>query len=227
MRRAAVDMRWVWYWMTYLSDGPCGFTFTWWGCCGLRLWNKPVEFAHSFLLCFCVYFWLYGSFNCISFHKFSRQLSAFSLCSFGLISALLVLSTMYIFLKVSLSSDIILCGWLGLKYQLSNWLTFLMHVHPVEPSHSLLGVWTTPTVSVGWTELKQQKTTSQRRWQHTMCTAQKVSVFFRFLLEFLFFLPLPYCPYCYCCSCYCGCRCYCFCCCCRSSSSVSSSSISL
>ena len=40
-----------------------------------------------------VYLCLYGPFNCILFHKFSKQLSAFSLCSFGLISALIVLST--------------------------------------------------------------------------------------------------------------------------------------
>ena len=33
----------------------------------------------------------YGLFNCISFHKFSRHLSVFSLCSSGLISALFVL----------------------------------------------------------------------------------------------------------------------------------------
>ena len=36
-------------------------------------------------------FCLYGPFNCISFKKFSRQFSAFSLCSSGLLSALLVL----------------------------------------------------------------------------------------------------------------------------------------
>ena len=36
------------------------------------------------LPCSCVYFCLYGAFNCISFHKFSRQLSIFSLCSSGL-----------------------------------------------------------------------------------------------------------------------------------------------
>ena len=42
--------------------------------------------------------------------KFSRQLSAFSLCSSGLISALLVLSAIYLFMKVSLSTDIILFG---------------------------------------------------------------------------------------------------------------------
>ena len=68
---------------------PRGFSFTWWGCCGSCLWHKPTELAHSFLFCSCVCFCLYGPFNCISFHKFSRQLSAFSLCSSGLISALL------------------------------------------------------------------------------------------------------------------------------------------
>ena len=51
------------------------------------------------LFCSCVYFCLHGPFNCISFHKFSRQLSAFSLCSSGLVSALLVLSTMYLMWK--------------------------------------------------------------------------------------------------------------------------------
>ena len=45
------------------------------------------------LFCSCVYFCLYGPFNRISFHKFSRQLSVFLLCSCSVISALLVLST--------------------------------------------------------------------------------------------------------------------------------------
>ena len=49
--------------------------------------HKSTELAHSFLFCSCVCFCLYGPFNCISFHKFSRQLSAFSLCSSSLISA--------------------------------------------------------------------------------------------------------------------------------------------
>ena len=49
---------------------------------------------------------LIGPFNYISFHKFSRRLSAFSLCSSGLIFASLVLSTLYLFMKVSLSPDI-------------------------------------------------------------------------------------------------------------------------
>ena len=49
-------------------------------------------------------------FNSISFYKFSRQLFALSLCSSGLNCALLVLSTIYLFIKVSLSPDVILCG---------------------------------------------------------------------------------------------------------------------
>ena len=53
---------------------------------------KQTELAHSFLFCSCVYFCLYGPFNCISLHKVSRQLSVFSLCSSGLVSALMVLS---------------------------------------------------------------------------------------------------------------------------------------
>ena len=55
-------------------------------------WHKPTELAHPCLFCSCDYFCLYGPFNCISFHKFSRRLSVFLLCSSGLNSALLVLS---------------------------------------------------------------------------------------------------------------------------------------
>ena len=44
-----------------------------------------------------------GPFNLISFHKSSRQLPAFSLCSSGLISAFLLLSAVCLFMKVSLS----------------------------------------------------------------------------------------------------------------------------
>ena len=75
---------------------------------GLCQKHKPTELARSLLFCSCVYLSLYGPFNCISFHKFSRQLSVFSLCSSGLISALLVLSTVLChFMKVSFSPDII------------------------------------------------------------------------------------------------------------------------
>ena len=42
--------------------------------------------------------------------NFPDKMSAFSLCSSGLISALLALSTVYLFMKVSYSPDIILCG---------------------------------------------------------------------------------------------------------------------
>ena len=102
------------------EHSPHGLTFTWGICCGLYLWHKPTELAHSFLFSSCVYFCLYGFFNCISFHQFSRQLSVFSLCSPGLISALFALSTIYLFMKVSFSPDVILCGWLGLKRQLTE-----------------------------------------------------------------------------------------------------------
>ena len=103
------------------SFRPCWLTFMWWGCFyGLCKRHKPTELAHSFLFCSFVYFCLCGPFNCISFHNFSRQLSAFSFCSSGLISALLVLSTMHHFMKVCFSPDIIPGGWLGSKHQLTN-----------------------------------------------------------------------------------------------------------
>ena len=89
---------------------PHGLTLTWQGRCDLCLCHKPTELAHSFLFCSCVCFCLYGPFNCILFHKFSRQLSVFSLCSCGLSSALLVLSTVFIFVKVSFGPDIIPSG---------------------------------------------------------------------------------------------------------------------
>ena len=57
-----------------------------------------------------VYVCLYGPFNCISFHEFSQQLSIFSFCSCGLSSALLVLSTIHLFMTVSFSPDIIPSG---------------------------------------------------------------------------------------------------------------------
>ena len=62
-----------------------------------------------FKFCSCVCFCFYGPFNCISLHKFSRQLSVFSPCSTGLNDALLVLSIIHLFIKVSLSPDLFLC----------------------------------------------------------------------------------------------------------------------
>ena len=66
----------------------------------LRAHLHVVEFlsfmlAHSFLFFSCVHFRLYGPFKCISSHKGSQQLSTFSLCSSGLNSASLILSTIY------------------------------------------------------------------------------------------------------------------------------------
>ena len=86
--------------------------------------SRFISFTYSnracplLLICSCIYFCPYGPFNCISFHKFPRELSAFSLCSSGLISALSVLSATYLFMKVSLSPDIIFCGWPDSKHQL-------------------------------------------------------------------------------------------------------------
>ena len=75
-------------------ESPNGLTFTWWGCCCLcpTQTNRacPLRFI-LFLVCFC----FHGPFNCISFHKFSQQLSALSVCSYSLISALLALSTIF------------------------------------------------------------------------------------------------------------------------------------
>ena len=115
--------------LSLLRRSPRGFTFSWWGCCGLCQRHKPTELAHSFLFCSCVYFCFIDPFNWISFHKFSRQLSAFSPCSSFLNSALLVLSTIYLFMKVSLSPDIILCGWLGLKLQLAHTHTLSLSLY--------------------------------------------------------------------------------------------------
>ena len=55
------------------------------------LWKSP----SALIFCPCVCFRLYCPFNCISFHKFSWQLSVFLLCSSGLITVLLVLSTYF------------------------------------------------------------------------------------------------------------------------------------
>ena len=61
--------------------------------------NHPI-LPTSFTLLLCL-FLSYGPFTCISFHNSSWQLSAFSLWSPSLISALLVLSTIYLFLSRS------------------------------------------------------------------------------------------------------------------------------
>ena len=57
--------------------------------------SLPTSFR-SVLVSICVFMALL---NCISLPQFSQQLSSFSLCSSGLISALLVLSAIYLFMK--------------------------------------------------------------------------------------------------------------------------------
>ena len=81
--------------------------------------NQP-SLPTPFSFCSCVNFCLYGPLNCISFYEFSRQLSVFSLYSSGLVSALVVLSTVCLFMKVSFSPDIIPSARLGSKHQLTN-----------------------------------------------------------------------------------------------------------
>ena len=131
-------------WKSPSAPSPRGLTFTWWERYGSCRWHKPTELAHSFLFCSCVCSCLYGPFNCILFHKFSRQLSVFSLCSSGLISALLVLSTMYLFYE-SLPQPWYNPLWLtGL--QSTRWLTNQLSLkHPGHaealPSTPVLFLW--------------------------------------------------------------------------------------
>ena len=60
--------------------------------------NQP-SLPTPFILFLCL-FLSYGPLTCISFHKLSRQLYVFALCSPSLISASLVLSTIYLFLSL-------------------------------------------------------------------------------------------------------------------------------
>ena len=115
----------------------------------IYFFQKPTELAHSFLFCSCNYFCLYDPFNCISFHTFYQQLFAFSLCSSALISTLLILSTTYLFMKVSFSPDLILCGWLGLTLELTNLPRYLQLNEPLTKD---LSFWKTiwPHFSVVW-----------------------------------------------------------------------------
>ena len=73
----------------------------------VHVWQKPTELVHSLLFPSCAYFCLYGLFNCISFRKFSRQLRFLT-------------QFFRSYLSLTVSPDVILCGWLGLKHQLTN-----------------------------------------------------------------------------------------------------------
>ena len=114
---------------TYTNSSPLtcsitgqGLAFTWWGCCGYVLdinqLSLPTPF-YSVLVSVSVFMFvaLSSVFHCINSPNNSLLSHSFSS---SLISALLVLSTIYLFMKVSLIPDIILCVWLGVKYQLTN-----------------------------------------------------------------------------------------------------------
>ena len=83
-------------------------------------WHKPTELAHSLIFCSCVYFCLYGPFNCISFHKFSRQPPCFHTLffrsNFCLIGPFNYMSLCVSFLQPSLPSlfILLLCLFLSL-----------------------------------------------------------------------------------------------------------------
>ena len=124
-----------------LSLCPRGLSFTWWGCRGLCFWHIPTELAHSFSFGTYVYFCLCGRFSGISFRKFSQRLSVFSLCSSGLISALLFLTTMYLFMKVSFSPDIFFVWLTGLKAPTNCLAHSLSLSFYLFPSRSLMHMW--------------------------------------------------------------------------------------
>ena len=146
-----------------MKTSPQRFTFIWLGCWGLCFWHKSTKLAYSFLFCSCFYFCLHGPFNCISIQKFSWQLSAFSLYSAGLISALLVLWAIYLFMKVSFSPDITPCGWLGLKHQLTK-LTDLAKTTTTNKKTTVL------QQSVAYYSVVLYLVASCRvHWMHTRC----------------------------------------------------------
>ena len=86
-----------------------GFTFTWWGCYGSCPRHKPTKLALSFYYVL-VYDSLFMALSTVFHSTNSPDNSPLSHCVILVYSALLVLSTIYLFMKVSLSSDIILCG---------------------------------------------------------------------------------------------------------------------
>ena len=106
--------------------GPRGLTFTWWGCYGICLRHKPTELAHSFdsVPVFV------SDFMALStvFHSLNSPNN--SLLSASVLPVLFLpywsfqlyissWSTIYLFMKVSLAPDVILCGWLGSKLAVS------------------------------------------------------------------------------------------------------------
>ena len=106
--------------MLFFSSCSHGFTFTWWGCCcyvfDIYQPSLPTPFC-SVLVSVSVFMALSTVFYSINSPDNSPlphsvlPLLFLPYWSFQLI---------FLFMKVSLSPDIILCGWLGLKNQLTN-----------------------------------------------------------------------------------------------------------
>ena len=101
-----------------LPRGPHGLTFSRWGCHGLR--HKPTELAHSF------YFVLVSVSAFMDLSTVFRSINSPDNSPLSH-SVLLVLflpfwsfQLRYLAMKVSLSPDVTLYGWLGLKHQLTN-----------------------------------------------------------------------------------------------------------
>ena len=116
-----------------------------WGCCSLCFRHKPTKFAYCFLFIFLsvlVFVFIYMALSTV-FHSINSPDN--SLLSHSVLPALLVLSTIHLFMKVPFSPDIILCGQLGLKHQLTNLLncsvayneqiSYLFCLHDPIPRH--------------------------------------------------------------------------------------------
>ena len=109
--------------------GPRRLTFTWQGCCGLHFWHKPTLLVHSFysgLVSISVFMALstvFHSINSPDNPPLSRSVLSvlFLPCwSFQLYIYIGPFNYIYLFMKVSFCPGIILCGWLGLKHQLTH-----------------------------------------------------------------------------------------------------------
>ena len=83
--------------------------------------SLPTPFFFFFFFFFLLFLCLFLSFNCISLHKFSHPTLCFLTQFFRSYFCLTgPFNYMYSFMKVSFSLDVTLCGWLGLKHQLTD-----------------------------------------------------------------------------------------------------------
>ena len=102
---------------------PHGLTFAWWGCCGLCFWNKPTELAHCFFGSVFVSISVFMALSTV-FHSInSPDNSPLSHSVLPVLFPPCWSFERYISFWKSpsaLSPDIILCGWLGSKHQLTK-----------------------------------------------------------------------------------------------------------